>query len=181
MDSTLTARQAAMVATWDAHMAAEFEAKDVDATMATMTAAPFVNHVPTMTGGVGYDNVRAFYAAHFLPGHPPDVEVTPVNRTVGENSIVDEVIYKFTHTIEMPWMLPGIAPTGRHAEVAIAAVALFEDGKIAGERIYWDQASVLAQLGLLNKLALPITGAEAAAKVVDPTREPSNHLIERAA
>jgi carboxymethylenebutenolidase len=181
MDGTaLSEKQAAMLATWERHMEAEFELKDIDATMATMTAAPFVNHVPTMTGGVGYEDVRSFYRDYFLTGHADDTEVTPVKRTIGADSIVDEVTYKFTHTIEMPWMLPGVAPTGKHAEVAIAAVVLFEGDRIAGERIYWDQASVLAQLGLLDANALPVTGIEASRKAADASREASNRLIERA-
>jgi carboxymethylenebutenolidase len=96
------------------------------------------------------------------------------------DDIVDELIYKCTHTIEMPWMLPGLAPTGKRLEIAIVVVAEFEDGKIAGERIYWDQASVLAQVGLVDGNALPVTGIEASRKVAAPSQEPSNRLIERA-
>jgi len=92
-------------------MSAEFGAKSTDATMATMTDRPFVNHVPVMTGGVGSDDVRHFYSTYFIPGHPPDIRVTPVARTIGETRIVDEMICSFTHTIEMPWLLPGVAPT----------------------------------------------------------------------
>jgi carboxymethylenebutenolidase len=175
----LSRQQQAMVELWERHMAAEFELKDIEATMATMTAMPFVNHVPVMTGGVGSEDVRRFYTAHFLSRHPPDTEVVSVARTVGTDRIVDELIYKCTHTIEMPWMLPGVAPTGRRIEIAIVAVIEFEEGRIAGERIYWDQASVLAQVGLLDVERLPATGIEASRKVVEPGREPSNRLIER--
>ncbi len=83
-------------------------------------------------------------------------------------------------TIEMPWMLPGVVPTGKHVEVALVVVVDFEGEKISGERIYWDQASVLAQVGLLDAQRLPVTGIEASRKVVDPAREPSNGLIGRA-
>jgi carboxymethylenebutenolidase len=178
-DQDLTAAQRAMIAVWERHTGAEFSTRDVDATMATMTANPFVNHVPLMTGGVGRDAVRSFYTAYFIPGQPPDTTLVPVRRTVGADCIVDELIYTFTHTIEIPWMLPGIAPTGRRVEVPVVAVVEFEDGKIAGERIYWDQASALAQIGLLDEHRLPITGAEAARKVLDPGAEPSNELIAR--
>lgn len=175
----LTSKQQAMVETWERHMDAEFKQKSIEATMATMTSAPVVNHIPVMTGGVGSREVRHFYGTYFIPGHPPDTEVVPVARTVGEDRIVDEVIYKFTHTIPMPWMLPGVPPTGKRAEVAIVVVVQFENGKIAGERIYWDQASVLAQIGLLDAKKLPATGIEASRKVVDPVKEPSNRLIQR--
>jgi carboxymethylenebutenolidase len=168
-----------MVEVWERHMAAEFEAKSVEATMATMTSEPFVNHVPVMTGGVGYTEVRHFYGTYFIPGQPSDTEVVPVARTVGRDRIVDELIHKFTHTIEMSWILPGVPPTGRRVEVAVVVVVQFEDGKIAGERIYWDQASVLAQVGLVDGEKLPVTGIGASRKVVDPTKEPSNSLIKR--
>jgi len=174
----LTTEQQAMVEIWERHMAAEFEEKSIDATMATMTSDPFVNHVPVMTGGVGYSEVLHFYSTYFLPGHPPDTEVVPVARTVGDDRLVDELIHKFTHTIEMQWILPGVPPTGKQVEIVVIVVVQFKDGKIAGERIYWDQASVLAQVGLINAEKLPVTGIEASRKVVDPAQEPSNRLIK---
>ena len=168
-----------MVEMWERHMAAEFKEKSINATMATMTSDPFVNHVPVMTGGVGSSEVRHFYSTYFLPGHPPDTEVVPVARTVGEDRIVDELIHKFTHTIEMDWMLPGIPPTGKRVEVPLVVIVRFQEGKLAHEHIYWDQASVLAQLGLLDTEKLPVLGAIAAAKVLDNSIE-SNALIDRA-
>jgi len=175
----LTQEQQRMVEIWERHTTAEFEEKNIDATMATMASDPFVNHVPVMTGGVGYSEVVHFYETYFLPGHPPDTEVVPVARTVGEDRIVDELIHKFTHTIEMPWILPGVPPTGKRVEVAVIVVVEFKDGKIVGERIYWDQASVLAQIGLIDTDKLPVTGIEASRKVVEPLQEPSNNLIKR--
>lgn len=175
----LTPEQRAMSEMWDRHTAAEFEERSIDRTMATMSGDPFVNHVPVMTGGVGAEAVRHFYRTHFIPGQPPDSNVTTVARTVGRTRLVDELIHTFTHTMEMPWILPGVPPTGRRVELAVIVVVEFEDGKIAGERIYWDQASVLAQVGLLDKERLPVTGAEASRKVRDAASEPSNRLIER--
>jgi carboxymethylenebutenolidase len=96
---------------------------------------------------------------------PPDTKLTPISRTVGEEQLVDEMIFSFTHTQEMPWMLPGIAPTNRYVEVALVAIVRFRDGKLAHEHIYWDQASVLKQIGLLTDPALPVFGAESARKV----------------
>jgi carboxymethylenebutenolidase len=180
IDQEHNIQQLEMVEMWERHMDAEFKENSTDATMATMTSDPFVNHVPVMTGGVGYNDVRHFYSNYFLPGHPADAEVVLVKRTVGKDTIVDELIYKFTHTIEMPWILPGIKPTGRRVEIAIVVVVLFEDGKIGGERIYWDQASVLAQAGLIDPEKLPVSGIESSRKVVDPSCEPSNSLIKRA-
>ena len=180
MSNELTPKQQAMVDMWERHMAAEFKMKSIDATMATMTSHPYVNHVAVMTGGVGSDGVRNFYSTYFLPGHPPDTQILPVARTVGADRIVDELIHKFTHTIEMPWLLPGVPPTGKRVEIAVIVVVQFEDEKIAGERIYWDQASVLAQVGLIDADQLPVTGIEASRKVVDPAQEPSNSLIKRA-
>jgi carboxymethylenebutenolidase len=164
---------------WAAHMDAEFVTKDVDATMATMVEQPFVNHVPVMTGGTGHDDVRAFYGTHFIPRMPPDVETVLVARTVGRDQLVDELIFRFTHTIEMDWMLPGVPPTGRRVEVPLVVVVGVRDGKVSHERIYWDQASVLLQVGLIDGRGLPVAGAETAAKVLDPSR-PSNTLIEAA-
>ncbi|NIS07504.1 MAG: ester cyclase [Candidatus Dadabacteria bacterium] len=175
----LTPKQQAMADMWDRHTAAEFSDRSIEATMDTMSQDPFVNHVPLMTGGVGTQQVRHFYSTYFIPGHPPDTEVIPVARTVGDDRIVDELIHKFTHTVDMPWILPGVPPTGKRVEFAVIVVVLFEDGKISGERIYWDQASVLAQVGLIDHEILPVTGAEASHKVLDVSQEPSNGLIDR--
>jgi carboxymethylenebutenolidase len=177
MTENLTAEQQAMVAVWEAHVAAEFAAHDIEATMQTMSPNPFVNHVPVMTGGVGNADVRRFYTNFFLPAHPKDTESLPIARTVGKDRIVDELHHSFTHDIEMPWILPGVAPTGRRVEIAVVAIVEFENGRIAGERIYWDQASVLAQVGLIDAAGLPITGPEAVRKAADPKAEPSNVLI----
>jgi carboxymethylenebutenolidase len=164
---------------FDEHVAAEFVHLDLEATMATMTDDPYVNHVPVMTGGVGGDAVRSFYADHFIGKWPPDVEITPVARTVGEDRVVDELVLSFTHDIEMPQLLPGVAPTGRPVKLTFCVVAGFEGDKLAFERIYWDQASLLAQVGLIDTATLPVTGAEQAENVLDPRTYPLNALIDR--
>jgi carboxymethylenebutenolidase len=168
-----------IAAVFDDHVAAEFVDMDLDATMATMTDDPYVNHVPVMTGGVGFDGVRQFYGDHFIGKWPQDIEITPVSRTVGEDQVVDELVLSFTHDIEMPQLLPGVAPTGRHVRLAFCVVVGFRDGKVAHEHIYWDQASLLAQVGLLDPAELPVTGAEQAGNVLDPRARPLNELIER--
>jgi carboxymethylenebutenolidase len=166
-------------AVFDAHVAAEFVDLDLDATMATMTDDPYVNHVPVMTGGVGFESVRQFYGDHFIGKWPADVEITPVSRTVGENQVVDELVLSFTHDIEMPQLLPGVAPTGRQVRLAFCVVVGFEDGKVHHEHIYWDQASLLAQVGLIDASTLPVTGAEQAENVLDPRSDRLNALIDR--
>jgi carboxymethylenebutenolidase len=153
---------------WEEHTKHEFGTRDTEATLATMVEDAYVNHVPVMTGGSGKAALREFYSRHFIPSMPPDTTLTPVSRTVDENQLVDEMIFSFTHTQEMPWMLPGIAPTQRRVEVALVAIVRFREGKLAHEHIYWDQASVLKQIGLLTDAALPVCGAEAARKVTHP-------------
>lgn len=167
-----------LVALWEAHTRYEFETRDVEATMATMVAEPYVNHVPTMTGGVGYDHLKRFYTNHFIGQNPPDTTLTPISRTVGADQIVDEMLFSFTHTHEVDWMLPGVAPTGRRVEIPLVAIVRFEGGKLAHEHIYWDQASVLVQIGLIAPEGLPVAGAETARKVLDKTL-PSNRLMSR--
>ncbi len=151
---------------WEEHTADEFIIRDTEATLATMTDDAYVNHIPVMTGGHGKPALRRFYSSDFIPAMPPDTLLTPVSRTVGEDQLVDEMILSFTHTQEMPWMLPGVAPTHRHVEVPLVAIVRFRDGKLAHEHIYWDQASVLKQLGLLNDPSLPVAGVETAHKVL---------------
>ncbi len=157
--------QSDLAALWDEHTRREFSTHDTDATLATMVEGAYVNHVPVLTGGVGKNALRTFYSRDFIPSMPPDTTLTPVSRTVGEDQLVDEMIFSFTHSQEMPWMLPGVAPTGRHVEVALVAIVRFRDGKLAHEHIYWDQASVLKQIGLLTDPGLPVCGAESARKV----------------
>ena len=157
-----------LVRLWEEHTAREFATRDTEATLETMVEDAYVNHIPTMTGGYGKSALRDFYSRHFIPSMPPDTSLRPISRTVGENQLVDEMVFSFTHTREMPWMLPGIAPTGRRVEVPLVAIVHFRDGKLAHEHIYWDQASVLKQIGLLDDPALPVFGAETARKVLEP-------------
>jgi carboxymethylenebutenolidase len=163
-------------AVFDEHVADEFVAKDVAATMATMTAEPFVNHVPTMMGGVGGAAVADFYQKYFIGHWPQDTSITPVSRTVGADRVVDEMIMSFTHDISMNTFLPGIAPTGRPVRLPVVVVMGFDGDKVAYERVYWDQASLLAQVGLIDETLLPVTGAVQADKVLDKDI-PANQLM----
>jgi carboxymethylenebutenolidase len=161
-----------MLDTFQKHVAAEL-AGDLDTTLATMSDDPHLNHVPTLAGGVGREGVRAFYRDHLVGKFfPPDVKITEVSTTVGDDRVVQELVMSFTHTMAIDWLLPGVAPTGKPVEVAFAVVVGFEGGKITHEHIYWDQASVLVQVGLLDPKGLPVSGAEVARKVVDPKLPP---------
>ena len=144
-----------------------------------MTAKARVHAIPVMIGGNGKQEVHEFYANHFLPQIPPDTEMVPVSRTIGQGRLVEERIFRFSHTIAMDWMLPGIFPTGKRVEVALLVVVQFEGDKLAHEHVYWDQASVLVQLGLLQPAGLPVVGAEGARAVLD-RRIPLNELLGRA-
>lgn len=166
-------------ALWEEHLRHEFTTQDTGATLETMVADAYVNHIPVLTGGVGHEELREFYSKHFIPKMPADTKIVPVSRTIGDERLVDEMIFQFTHTIEMDWMLPGIAPTGKRVECPLVVIVHFRDGKLANEHIYWDQASVLVQLGMLDAEKLPVAGVETARKLADPN-VPSNRLIERA-
>lgn len=164
--NTLSAKKQALLDIFQKHVDAELQ-KDLDTTLATMTAEPHLNNIPTMIGGVGLDGVREFYSSLLLSGmfFPPDTEMILVSRTLDEHQLVDEIIFKFTHTTEIGWMLPNIAPTGKQVEIPLVVIVGFSNGKISHEHIYWDQASVLVQLGLLDPKGLPINGIETAKKM----------------
>jgi len=173
---TMTTEAPDLSALWEAHCHHEFATRDVNATMSTMVPEPYVNHIPTMTGGVGHDHLKRFYIYHFVNSNPEDTKLVPISRTVGKVRVVDEMLFCFTHTREIDWMLPGIEPTGKYVEVPLVAIVTFQGDKIYNEHIYWDQASVLTQIGKLDPSGLPVAGIESARKVVDKTL-PSNALM----
>jgi len=161
-----------MAQLWEQHTAHEFSARDTEATLDTMVEDAYVNHIPTLTGGYGKAALRDFYSQRFIPTMPPDTTLTPISRTIGTDQLVDEMIFSFTHTQEMPWMLPGIAPTNKRVEIPLVAIVRFRDGKLAHEHIYWDQASVLKQIGLITDDSLPVFGVETAERVRNPQFRP---------
>ena len=174
----LASAQKSLSDRWDEHVKYEFATRDTEDTLETMVADAYVNHVPVLTGGVGHDQLREFYSKRFIPQMPPDTSMTPISRTIGTDRVVDEMVFEFTHTIKMDWMLPGVAPTGKHVKIPLIVVVHFRDGKLAHEHIYWDQASVLVQLGLIETANLPVAGVETAEKVLDPSL-PANELMGR--
>lgn len=164
---------------WNRHITAEFAAHSPEEAIATMTACPRVNQVPVMIGGDGREQIFEFYARHFLHQIPPDMALQSVSRTIGQDRVVDELYAKFTHSIQMDWLLPGVAPTGKCVELGLVVIVQFEGDEIAHEHLYWDQASLLVQIGLLDPAGLPVVGAEGARSVIDRSI-PLNGLIARA-
>lgn len=165
-------------ALWDKHCEYEFAVRDADATMTTMVAEPYVNHIPTMTGGVGQKELHRFYKHHFIPTLPKDTKIVTISRTVGADRVVEELLFCFTHDCEVDFLLPGVPPTGKYVEVPMVAVVCFRGDKLYHEHIYWDQASVLVQIGLLDPNKLPVAGIDTAKKVLNEKR-PSNTLMAR--
>src|SRR5215207_7989903 len=154
-------------AIFDKHVKCEFEDHDVDATMKTMVKEPYVHHVPTLTGGIGYDGVYNFYKNDFVGKMPDDTKIERVSRTIDKGQVVDELIISFTHDREIKIMFPGIPPTGKYVEIPLVVVMKFDGDKIAHEHIYWDQASLLAQIGLLDSKNLPVYGIEQTRKLLE--------------
>ena len=179
MPMTAADRHGGLANVLDDHLAAEFATRDVDATMATMTDDPYLNHVPVLTGGIGRAEVRRFYQQIFIGHWPADTTMERIARTVGTEQVVDELVLSFTHDIVMSHMLPGVPPTGRPVRLAVCVVAGFRDGKLTHEHIYWDQAGLLVQVGLLDPAGLPVTGAEQAEKLLAPRAIPANALLDR--
>ena len=153
-------------AVFDAHIKREFADQDVDARMNTMVPEPYVYCVPIATGAFGGREVRRFYSEHFITQIPKDATVTPISRTIGKDQVVDEIIVSFTHNTQWDYLLPGIPPTGKHVDLPHVLVMKFENGKIAHEHVWWDQASLLVQLGLLDPSHLPVAGTEQARELL---------------
>jgi carboxymethylenebutenolidase len=158
-------------ALFDGHVEREFADRDVDATMETMVPEPYVHCVPVMTGGVGGKQVRRFYSDHFINQIPKDASVIPISRTLGKDQIVVELVLSFTHDTQWDYLLPGIPPTGKRVELPHVVVMKLENGKVAHERLYWDQASLLVQVGLLDPGNLPVVGIEQARRLLHVTAE----------
>ena len=179
MSEELTPAQERMLEAYLRHTGAEFVTKRPEDAVATMVESPYVALLPALTGGNGREEVAEFYARHFIFSMPPDMELVPVSRIVGSDHVVEESVLRFTHSVEIDWMLPGVPPTGRRVEVAVCSVVKMEGERVAHEHIYWDQASVLVQLGLLPEEGLPVVGAEGARKILDRSVA-VNRLVQRA-
>ena len=154
-------------AVFDEHVASEFETKDLDATMKTMTAHPYVWHVPALTGASGRENVRRFYSEQLVGRMPADAVLRRISRTVSSDRVIEEFVLEFTHDVEVPFMLPGVPPSGRKVRLPHVVIMGFEGDQVAYERIYWDHASLLVQVGLLDPAGLPIAAAEQAERLLE--------------
>ena len=156
-----------MLDAWQQHTYAEFVLKDPDAALATMSEDPYVLCIPSGMGGKGRRGVWDFYAHHFLPNIPPDLEFVSLSQTFGSGRLVEEFVVRFTHTTAMEWMLPGVPATGRKAEFALVGIVGFHAGKVAHEHIHWDQATVLSQLAIRDP-RVAAAGAGSAARLLQP-------------
>ena len=179
MQLALSAEEQKLNDLWDEHLRAEFDAHSTNEALATMVETPQVNAVPVVIGGNGKEAVYHFYAKYFLPQIPPDTEMVPVSRTIGQGRLVEEMIFRFTHSIRMDWILPGVPPSGKRVEIAMLVVVQFDGDRLKHEHVYWDQASVLVQIGLLQPKGLPVVGADSARSLLD-RRMRLNELLHRA-
>ncbi|KAH6665667.1 carboxymethylenebutenolidase [Halenospora varia] len=185
-------------AIWDEHTAFEFGDRSVAKTMETMVTEPYVNHIPTMTGGIGRERLTSFYRHHFIFNNPEDTDLELISRTVGIDRVVDEFVFSFTHTQTIDWILPGIPPTGKHVRVPFTSVVNIRGDRLYHEHIAWDQASVLVQLELMPEYLpfpyalpdgrtpaagkkfeyrVPAAGPETANKILDKNSEASNKMF----
>lgn len=178
-ENDLDTKSSSMTDQWDLHLHSEIARKSTEETMATMTDTPRVNIVPTMLGALNAEELKVFYSTHFLNQIPPDIEMTPISRTVGQDRVVDEMVLRFTHSIRMDWVLPGVEPTNRRIEMPMVVIVQFDPAtkKIAHEHIYWDMGSIMLQAGLIDA-SLPVRGAESARQAINPVL-PMNELITR--
>ncbi|KJZ73933.1 hypothetical protein HIM_06601 [Hirsutella minnesotensis 3608] len=185
-------------AVWEEHTYWEFERRSVAATMATMVAEPYVNHVPTMTGGMGREQLTAFYRDHFIFANPSDTALQPLSRTIGPDRIVDEFIFSCTHASHIPWLLPHVPATHLPLAIPMAAVVNVRGDRVYHEHIWWDQATALRQVGILPThlpasvssrvggmeekgiVRLPVAGAECARFLADKMSGRSNEMLDPA-
>jgi len=161
------------------HTYHEFTTKDVDATMETMIDEPYVNHVPTLAGGVGHDMLKRFYKYHFVNQNSGGRDRLRISYTLGSDRVVLESYTKFRHDAVIDRYFPNIPPTGKLVEIATVIIVKFRGDKVCHEHLYWDQGSALKQIGVLQADGLPIAGAEAARKILDETL-PSNIFMQEA-
>jgi carboxymethylenebutenolidase len=152
---------------WQQHTYSEFVMKDAKAALSTMSDNPHVLMVPIAIGGRGRDGVYDYYHDYFLAQLPADIMPVPISQAIGKDILVEEAVYRFTHDQAMEWLIPGVPPTGKRVEVGVVAIIKFKDGKIASEHLYWDHASVLAQLGVVDPASVPVKGVETARTLLE--------------
>ncbi|KAM0715805.1 hypothetical protein Q7P37_008319 [Cladosporium fusiforme] len=184
---------------WEEHTYYEFADRSVEHTMSTMVQEPYVNHVTTLTGGVGRSKLTEFYRNNFIFNNSADTELELVSRTIGIDRVIDEFIYKFTHDREIDWLLPGVPPTHQKAEIPFTAVVNIRGDRLYHEHIWWDQGTALRQLGLMPEYLpfpyplpagssvpegakveyrVPVLGVQTADKLRNRKAVPSNEMFE---
>jgi hypothetical protein len=173
----------------DTFLRLSLKEKDAGATISLLADDAYVNYTATATGGVGKRALLHFYRDFFMKGIPPSMKIKLISRTTGVDRVIDEMLVSFRHSQEMPWILPGVPPTDKLVEIGLVSIIGVRGGKLVHEHIYWDQASVLMQIGALDPKhvpqalrskgckQLPVMGAEAARKIADARSVPSNVMI----
>ncbi|KAJ7781662.1 NTF2-like protein [Mycena metata] len=172
-------------AIWEEHTYFEFALRSVAKTMGTMVAEPYVNHVPTLAGGVGRKQLSAFYRDHFIFINPKDASMQTISRTIGSDRVVDEFIMHATHDTQIDWLLPGVPPTGKKLAIPMVGVINIRGDRLYHEHIWWDQGTALMQAGIIpthipldgKTLRLPIAGAESATILIDERSVPQNEML----
>ena len=138
-----------MVKLWEEHVIGEFVEKDEELSLSTMVEDASVMHMPTRSGGKGKAELRAYYRDMFIPSIPDEWKHTMTHRVVTDTCIVEEATIRMVHSKQMDWFLPEIPPTGKTITAELVIIIEFRDGKMSAERIYWDHAAVLRQIGQL--------------------------------
>lgn len=136
-----------LIRLWEQHVKGEFIDKDEDLSLATMTEDASVLHIPSQSGATGKAALKLYYRDMFIPSIPDQWQHTTTKRVVTGNTLVEEATVRLVHTRQMDWFLPGLPPTRKPIEVQLVIVVEFQHGKMSAERIYWDQAAVLRQIG----------------------------------
>lgn len=159
-NTTTTSKEQILLEVWQQHNYAEWVLKDAGLALATMSENPHVLMVPIGIGGRGRAGVYNYYHDYFLAQLPADIKPTPISQVIGNDILAEEAVFTFTHDQAMDWMIPGVPPTGRQVEVGVVGIITFKNEKIASEHLYWDHASVLAQLGIIDQEQFPVKGVE---------------------
>jgi steroid delta-isomerase-like uncharacterized protein len=119
---------------------------DLDGVMHTFGAAPRYDNEPMEEHHVGHAAVRAFY--HELFWALPDLAIIVEQHYVTAGAVIVEVRIRGTHL--GPWR--GLPGTGRRLDYPLCGIYTFDEtDKLAGERIYYDRATVYRQLGIFHE------------------------------
>ena len=149
-----------------------------DKTMKSVRPYAHVINGPTLTGGIGSKNIGLFYSKFFFP-LPKSFSSRLLSRTIGTDRVVDELFISFVHNLAVHWMLPGIPPTNRRVEVVVVSIMCVKGRALESEHVYWDQASVLVQLGMLDPKLIPDAMKQKGVKILPVVSAESARAIKR--